>query len=344
MKILTIYDKSAPKYIRCLLPCFLMPGVELIVAPDLSEEQLDGVDIVFVNRLIMNKSINDVEKLREKYGFKLIVDNDDDWSLDPHHLLYNVYHRGPISEGIRVTMQVADYCTVTHERLAEKVSKENPNVAILPNAIPKYGQYNVKKQESDFIRLFWAGGSTHKKDIELLRNPLKRFDFKETMMVFGGYSPNHPEYSPMVSAFTNGGKLRHSIIKAVPVEEYYTTYAHCDIALVPLLDTPFNSNKSNLKILEAANIAAPVVVSNVHPYKDIPFVNYVNNKSDWYFHVKRLIKDKELMKEQGLQLQDWVNQHYNFEKINQERKQLFEYVTGKQAKIREIQGEIRTSA
>lgn len=331
LKILTIYDKSGPKLHRCYLPLYHMEGVEITVAQKLEESILEGIDIVFINRLALGCTIEQVEQWREKFGFKLIVDNDDHWNLDPHHILYDVYKERRIDEGIAEYMKIADAVTVTHDRLWVEAKRFNPQVYILPNALPKSGQFAVRKLESGFTRFFWCGGATHEKDIELLRHPLRRFNFPETMMVFGGHNDT-PEYRRMVSAFTNGGKLRHQIIRGLPVDQYYQMYCLCDIALIPLVDTPFNRMKSNLKILEAANIGANVIVSKVHPYLDFPYVNYVENSSDWYKHAKRLLQNPEERKQQALRLSEYVDKVYNFEEINKERKQIFEYVSSKKIK------------
>lgn len=313
-----------------------MDGVETIVNHTIVEEQLEGVDILFFNRMVGNTTINRLTELREKYGFKIVIDFDDHWRLDPGHYLYHTYEQYRLSEIMELFIKIADAVTVTHERLRSEVLPLNPNVHILPNAIPKWGQFLVKKQESEFTRLFWAGGVTHRKDIELLRNPVKRFT-GNIQMVIGGYVDN-PEFKAMASAYTNGGKLNNELIQALPVEDYYHAYSKCDISLIPLQPGRFNSFKSNLKILEAANISSPVIVSRVHPYLDFPehLVCYVKSQSDWNKHISNLIDFKGMASGMGLWLQEYCDIHYNFEKINKERKQLFEYVTGKQTEIRKV--------
>lgn len=327
MKVLVIYDHSAPKYFRCLLPCILM-GVEVVVNYKLEEEQLEGVDIVFFNRMIGGTTIETVEDLRKRYGFKLIIDFDDHWRLDPDHYLFENYRRHSLSEIMEMFIRIADGVTVTHERLANEVYPLNTNVFVLPNSIPKWGQFLTKKQESDKVRLFWAGGITHRKDIELLKGPVKRL--QGVKMVMGGYVDN-PEFKAMASAFTNGGRLGHELIEGLPVKDYYHAYSKCDISLIPLRPGRFNSFKSNLKILEAANIGSPVIVSAVEPYLGFPqrIVNYVEKQIDWQLHLNTLIKNKGWALEQGLLLRYYCDAHYNFEYINEARKNIFNHVTGR---------------
>ena len=323
MKVLVLYDKGGPAYHRCLLPCYLMPGVEISVSRDLTEDACEGVDIVFFNRLVMNTRIMDVEALRDKYGFKIVVDFDDHWELGPDHPLYPMYHYTGINQFMIEYMKLADAVTVTHERLKAEASKYSDKVHVLPNAIPRWGQFDIVKTTSDVTRLFWAGGNTHAKDIEILRNPVKRFSSLPVKMVMAGYNES-PEMKRIASAFTNGGKLSNELFNFTPVDEYYSAYAYCDVALIPLVANKFNAHKSNLKILEAANIGANVVVSNVHPYKDIPGVLYVNEQGDWYRHVKFLLDNPAEAERLRAELQDYCKREFDFETINGKRKQLFE--------------------
>jgi glycosyltransferase involved in cell wall biosynthesis len=322
LKILTIYDNSGPKYHRLLLPLALMPGVEIVSTHILTDELCEGVDIIFFNRMLPYQGdFNSIEKLKAKHGFKLVVDFDDHWTLDKDHILYKQYQQSQASLLMKMWLQECDAVTVTHERLAHEALQYNDNVHVLPNAVPRFGQFLTDKQPSETLRLFWAGGVTHEHDIALLKNPVRQF--KDVIMVMGGYSKQQPYYR-MRNDFTNYGKVPNELLEALPVSEYYHMYSKCDVALVPLKEGRFNSYKSNLKILEAANIGANVIVSNVDPYKDIPYVNYVNDPQDWAKHVSWVQSNPDEAKEQAKALQLYCSERFNFKKINETRKQIFE--------------------
>lgn len=335
MKVLCIYDKSGPKYHRILMPVFLMPGAEIVTNYKLEEKQLTGIDIVFFNRLIPGITIQKVLELRERYGFKLIVDFDDHWVLGKDHVLYEGYRQHRISEVMEAYIKEADAVTVTHERLYKQVIHINENCHILPNAIPRYDQFLYKKISDEKVRLFWAGGITHKKDLELLKRPLQLIRRDKVKFVLGGYVKGEPEWDAMARVFTGNSSYNTEVIESLPVDKYYAMYAKCDIGLIPLLDTEFNSYKSNLKILEAANIAAPVVVSRVDPYLNFPehIVNYVDLHNTWYSQIRYLIENPNFIKEQGQMLKEFCDVNYNFVKINEYRKQLF-YATIQQGETR----------
>jgi len=113
--ILIIYDGSAPKYHRLLMPCFLMPGIELVSTHQITDELCEGVDILYFNRIIPNQSINNVLALKEKHGFKIIVDFDDHWDLGPDHHLYDMYQLTQASDFMRIWIKEAYSKTTANE-------------------------------------------------------------------------------------------------------------------------------------------------------------------------------------------------------------------------------------
>lgn len=313
-----------------MLPCFFMPGVELVVKNQLTSKDLagQGIDIVFFNRIITNVSIELVLQLRKDHGFKLVVDFDDHWRLEPDHLLYENYKRLEITKIMEEYIKLADAVTVTHERLYDEAIKLNDNVHILPNAIPQAGQFLVKKEPSDLPRLFWAGGITHKKDMELLRRPMQLIKRNRCKFVLGGFVANNTEWNEMAKIFTTDSNFNTEVWEAMDVNNYYRLYAKCDISVIPLQRTFFNSMKSNLKILEAANVAAPVIVSRVDPYLGFPehLVNYVDSHNPWVRQINKLLDCPGEAIEQGRLLREYCERTFNFTAINTERKQLFDSI------------------
>ena len=330
MGIIGIYDNSGPAYHRIFIPLSAMPGVDVRFTNFVEEQHLEGVKVIIFNRLFPGNKLSQILQWRKKYGFKLICDLDDHWDLDYNHILYQHYKEKNLSTYILQSLTVSDAVTVTHERLADAVLPYNRNVWVLPNAIDsEHRNFKVQHQPSAFTRLFWAGGITHEPDINILRNPIKRIASdvylrNKTMMVMAGYMDGHPTWDRMASTYTNGLQLKGSILKGRQVNDYYALYEFADICLIPLVDSKFNRNKSNLKILEAANMCKPVIVSNVHPYKDFPqeLVNYVDNQTDWYRNVRMLVRNDYFASGQGKALQQYCATNYNFDAINKVRWEL----------------------
>ena len=330
MRILAVTSKfSGVGYHRIMMPLVNMRKDYCMITDTINELVFDNnYDIVIFNRFLTSTDAKLLVKMKLKYDFKLIVDNDDYWILPPSHVLYERYKESNISEVITEYMRVADLCTCTHERLAEEIYKYNTNVEILPNALP-YGkeQFQDDKLDSDMVRLFWSGSGTHAPDMDILRNPIKKINFPIKTVIAGYNLGEKHIWDRMIGVFTNGLKLNPTIYDYAGVTKYMGAYADSDISVIPLVDNKFNAMKSNLKVLETASKRNPAIVSNVHPYKDMP-VCYVNNQKDWYYWIKLLTFDDAARIEYGQKLFEYCDRVYNFDDINNKRFAIYNKLIG----------------
>lgn len=330
MRILAVTSKfSGVGYHRIMMPLVNMQKDYCMITDTINELVFDNnYDIVIFNRFLTSTDAKLLVKMKLKYNFKLIVDNDDYWILPPSHVLHERYKESNISEIITEYLRVADLCTCTHERLADEIYKYNTNVEILPNALP-YGkeQFQDDKIDSDIVRLFWSGSGTHAPDMDILRNPIKKINFPVKTVIAGYNLGEKHIWDRMIGVFTNGLKLNPTIYDYAGVTKYMGAYADSDISVIPLVDNKFNAMKSNLKVLETASKRNPAIVSNVHPYKDMP-VCYVNNQKDWYYWIKLLTFDDAARIEYGQKLFEYCDRVYNFDAINNKRFAIYNKLIG----------------
>ena len=200
------------------------------------------------------------------------------------------------------------------------ISLDGRVVEILPNAIP-FGeeQFLLDKKPSKLVRLFWSGSGTHGKDLEILRNPMKRINFPVRTIIAGYNEGEKHIWDGMITSFTNGLKLNPTIYNFNHVTEYMAAYCDSDISLIPLVDNKFNSMKSNLKVLETASKKNPAIVSNVHPYRGFYPACHVNSQKDWYYWIKLLVNDKDARTHYGEALYDYCNTNFNLHVVNKRR-------------------------
>lgn len=330
MKILGIIQKdSAVCYHRITMPLALMPDVDCHITNHIDESTFEqGFDAVLYSRVLSDGAMNKLYEMRDKYGFKLFVDVDDYWHLDHWHPLYVSYQKENFAERQVNSILNADGVFVTHERLWREVKPLNPKCYIIDNAIPKIEQYLTERTESDRVRLFWQGSVTHQEDLKLIQyaiqNLLHSKEKDRVKMVLAGYHKLMDEWHDMANTFTARGRLKHELINGMTPDTYYKAYSHADICLIPLVASRFNGFKSNLKVLEAANLSLPVIACNVHPYKDLP-ATYANGSKDWLDKMKWYINNEAARVEDGERLADYCNVFFDYRKINDMRKQLFEY-------------------
>jgi glycosyltransferase involved in cell wall biosynthesis len=335
MRIIAFVNgNSGPSYHRVIVPLMLMQGVDVYITNNLRVEDFEkGCSLFMYNRILPDHALPIIKELQHRYEFKICVDLDDYWELDEHHVLYSHYQEIEFAKKQVQQITDADVVLVTHDRLAEEVAVYNKNVHVCPNAIPKQGQFDIEREPHYLTRLFWQGSDTHKEDIALLRTPLDKLGYMapKIKMIMAGYAEDHEDWHNMVMDYTANLKHQYKLIPYAKITEYYQAYAQADICLVPLLNSKFNRHKSNLKILEAANLGLPVIASAVHPYLDMPLL-YCKSTSDWVKYITRLVGSRKRRKEAGQELAEFCNEHYNFNKINNMRKEILTY-EGKKVKI-----------
>jgi glycosyltransferase involved in cell wall biosynthesis len=315
-------------YHRIILPLGYMQDTKAYATNMITQETAQGWDVMLFNRICPYD--HDFETIRKDMGCKIVVDLDDYWKLPPNHINAGFYEK--TAERIERNIAAADLVTVSNEAVAKHARKLNNNVVVLPNALPfGLNQYNDFKQDSQRVRILWAGSVTHEHDLKIIRNPvarLKQYSDK-IQMVMAGYNDTDAYtksiWDRMFSSFTMGGQLPYMKIHSLMPAEYMAAYEYGDIMVIPLESSEWHSCKSNLKILEAAAKRIPVIVSNVAPYNqdaDAP-VLWVNKQSDWFEHLKYLINNEEARKEYGEKLYQWAVSKYNLADVNTRRREAF---------------------
>lgn len=110
------------------------------------------------------------------------------------------------------------------------------------------------------------------------------------------------------------------------ISTYANNYNNFDISLAPLCETMFNSNKSQLKIIEAGFHKKAVIASDVEPFtldlihgENALLVSRNRNHKDWTKNMTKLIKNPELIKELGENLYQTVKDKYSLQKVCKDR-------------------------
>lgn len=293
-------------YHRVLVPNRRIENTRTV--SELSDEVLEWCDILHYSRHSL-MSPEFLDKKRKQFGFKIVVDTDDDWEVPKSHPKYESWSRGNISLQIRLHLMNADAVTCTHERLARKVLPMNKNVYVIPSFIEKRRASSITS-----YKVLYASSGVNYHNLSVLGNAFKRVTAD---IVVAGYSKDDVMFDRMSSYFY-GNKLTK--IPWVPVENYLDSYKG-SVLIVPSKDIEFNSMKSNIKLLEAGALKIPVIVSDAHPYKDFP-VRYANGESDWVRHLEEL-KSPELRKKEGKILHEFCMDTYNPSDITELRKSIY---------------------
>lgn len=131
---------------------------------------------------------NKIKQLQNS-NVKVIMDLDDFYKVQTDSHLYHHYKNG-VSSAIIETVKICDHITTTTEIFAKEIKKINQNVTVIPNAIdPREKQFEPSNTYGERLRIGLIMGSSHEKDVELLRgvsNILKP-DLDKIQFVLCGY-------------------------------------------------------------------------------------------------------------------------------------------------------------
>jgi len=126
------------------------------------------------------------------------------------------------------------------------------------------------------------------------------------------------------------------------IKTYASNYNTFDVSLAPLVESQFNANKSQLKVIEAGFHKKAIIASETDPYtldlisaiNDGKFndngnallVNPRRNNKDWAKHMKRLVENPNMIEDLGNRLYETVKDKYSLKKVCQDRVEFFKSI------------------
>jgi glycosyltransferase involved in cell wall biosynthesis len=185
IKVLVVpSDRTGVGYFRSTKPHIALEEkypdefhVDIEYEPELNnDEWLKQYDVIHYHRTLgayeqQEALLNKLDNL----GIATIMDLDDYWSPGQHHPAFLLIKNSGLDKMILNNIRIAKNVTTTTSIFAEEIAKYNKNVYVLPNAIdPNEKQYTPTPEKSDRLRIGWLGGSSHLKDLEILKGVVGR--------------------------------------------------------------------------------------------------------------------------------------------------------------------------
>lgn len=257
-------DRSGCCWYRLQLPLdeLARRGHDTLVSMVMPDEWRETADVIVGQRVCNpgpSKRWQDIA--RQAVRPLLVFEVDDNlFEVDPSNAAaYSFFSLEEIKANLAANAAVADVVTVSTEPLGEVMRRINPNVVVVPNAVPQSLLDLPAVSSGGRVTVGWAGSETHFMDFADVGGELVRF-VKRTPTVeyhaIGGLFPSLrglPAGRTRVTSWLDG------------VEDYYRALDF-HIGLAPLRPHVFNQAKSDVKFIEYAARGIPVVASNVGPY------------------------------------------------------------------------------
>jgi hypothetical protein len=308
--------KGAVNYHRLFSPHIMLksayPETEILTTVNqksILNTDLSKVDIIIFTRVIAFEEIDIIcHWLRKKAHCKLVLDIDDYWELDEHHILSHIYNKD-YSDQVIKTFQNVDHIITTNKRLMKLIRPYNKRVSIIPNVInTEEMQWKSSPKRKGKVRFSFLGGETHFEDLQFAKCDFSKFD--------------------SVAYVDRYKELGFKIEKPKDEYTYGTLFDETDVSLAPLLPTKFNSCKSNLKVVEAGVKGKLICTTETPPYIDFKSENivYFKPNESWQDKLQLLSKDRATVEKMAKGLQEEVLEYYNCHRWTKFRMDLYKSI------------------
>lgn len=176
--------------------------------------------------------------------------------------------------------------------------------------------------------------------------PMETVWYKYEQIFTDKYKSVNDDYKKYLLTFTesdyDASNERYKRVWTQPVGRYAMNYNLFDVSLAPLVQSEFNSNKSQLKAIEAGFHKKALIASEILPYTidlvdAIDFGNFNDkgnallvspskNHKQWAQSMKKLIENPNMIEDLGNRLYETVKDKYSLVNVSIDRTQFFKSI------------------
>jgi glycosyltransferase involved in cell wall biosynthesis len=224
-------------------------------------------------------------RLREA-GVAVVWDNDDDFSVSADVSDASLY-RQRATAVMRGMVRSADAVTTPSEVLADRYrAMGNEHVAVLPNQLPEIFTRPDRVTPHPGVTIGWHAAPDRQADYE-------RLGLRTT---FERLLNRHPHLEVISVGFGLGLSSRR--YRGYPLHDYGelpSVLVHFDVGLAPLVDTPFNRARSDVKLKEYGAVGTPWLASPLTPYAGLGEAQggRLVEDDDWHDEIEELIVETD---------------------------------------------------
>ncbi|MFZ2125762.1 MAG: hypothetical protein WA087_04225 [Candidatus Saccharimonadales bacterium] len=293
------YPKSSA-FIRLISPLSKLAADNLISYKIFKENTTwlpHNTNICIVQRTAYDNELSAKRLLSviKKRNAKLIIDNDDAFSLiDDTHSEYSI--QGDRHKALEYLVKNADQVWVSTQVLAKQHQINNDSVHVITNTLDNnlWETQKPTRKIKGPLRMIYMGTATHDEDLKMLINVLdklaSKFPGKFELSVIGVSCKELPERNWIKRLYQpSGGAIYPKFVK------WFVNQGPFDIGLCPLVESPFNNSKSDIKCLDYIGANILPIASNVPAYNTKGLDDYVvridNNQDLWVNKFSEILKD-----------------------------------------------------
>lgn len=282
-------------YYRAFLPARALAALPGVYVINLTNEHryrfslMESADVLILNMLADADLIPIIQR-RKRAGLLTIYEMNDDVchhaSPNPSKGFWdNAFNRRVL---IRL-LETVDVLQFSAEELKNRYARADAPSAVFPNQLGYVPAPRTPNKHRPLV-LGWGGSVGHLEDLRAIAGPLIRW--LESRNDVRWHVMGAPSVRDVFSALPDD---RRAWTPPGSIIDYYQFLRGLDIGIAPMLDTPYNRCRSDVKYLEyAVHQVAPVV------QRSQPYVSLVQHgKTGLFFdtpeelllHLKRLVED-----------------------------------------------------
>lgn len=284
---------------------------------DLNEDATNSIDLIVLQRDFPDNLafFKKILKFAGALQIPVVFDLDDNLlALPENHPDRLSHHYASSLLPIYEALLLADFVTVSTEKLKQTFKSFNDNIYVLPNFLDDSlwpFHLPIRQNKTKPITIGYMGGESHKPDIEWITPVLEKINQKfDGEINFHFYGVQPPE------TFLGLTNVKYTELKTYHYKEFIDDFHHIDvdIFIAPLINNLFNQCKSPLKFFEYSTIGVPGVFSDIEPYKNV-IVDGENgflakSQDEWFEKLEILIQNPDLRYELAKNAQETVRSNW----------------------------------
>ncbi len=289
--------------------------VELVFDDSGSWPTLKLVDLVFFQRPQEQAHLDLLEKVIDA-GLPVWVDYDDLLlevpASNPNYLKYWNPETQRIIQTFLANANVVSLSTAYLKNAYQELIRGE--AVVIPNAWDD--QLYPKKLEATKPGIVWRGSSTHDEDLYSVKASLENID-----------KQLEPKWSFLGNPFwlATQGLTESTTYPWKDLASFQKNLEHVSatVAIVPLVDNPFNRSKSNIAWIEASRVGAVVVAPAWDEWKKPGVMTYTHSEgSEFYDNVAVMLDHPAASKANNKASWDYIQAHLRLSQVNKQRLRL----------------------
>lgn len=209
----------------------------------------------------------------------------------------------PIAQHLHQALAFADRVLVPTQSFAEAIGCTQTEIIVVPSRLPvkPWGSLVSTRDTSQRLRIGWAACAHTAEDAGILTEVIKDLAEEVEWIIIGDCPAELRRYIHEIHDETDIAQFPHKLAQL-----------NLDLALVPLMDTPFNRCKSNLQVLKYGACGYPVIRSKLDTTSDnLPVTAVTNCSEAWINAIRMHMSEKDASAQLGQYLQaivrrDWL--------------------------------------